>query len=142
MRRLTLEQMVDIDEIRRLKAQYARFLDEQDWAALLSVFTDDCVFARTDADGCPVEIVGPEVIVGSLRDAIRGRRTCHHCSAPEITFTGEGAAEGIWAAMYVQQGGHRGYGYYRDRYRRVDGRWLLQRSQFDPLWVEPASVPS
>ncbi len=135
-----LRQLVDAEKIRQLKARYCRLLDQRNWVDWPSVFTDDCVLEWI-VDRSQVEPVhGVFPVVAFLRNKVAGKLTYHVCANPEIEFTGEDAATATWAAMFVHAGGtRRGYGYYHDQYRRVSGRWLIERYRYEPLWVETAS---
>ncbi|MEL7210720.1 MAG: nuclear transport factor 2 family protein, partial [Actinomycetota bacterium] len=57
-------------------------------------------------------------------------------TTPEITVDGD-EATGIWAMtdLIVFPDGTRldGAGHYHERYRRVDGRWLIDRSRLTRL---------
>ena len=47
----THDVLVDIEAIRQLKARYCRFLDNKDWAAWRTIFTDDFVSDTSAAGG-------------------------------------------------------------------------------------------
>lgn len=129
--------LVDAEQIRALKARYCRLLDRKDWAGWWSVFTDDCVLEWLGEGGAVEPVGGAYRVMAFLREKIRDRRTYHLCANPEIEFTGQDTAVAVWAAMFVHAGGvRRGYGHYHDRYRRVAGRWLIERYRYEPLWVE------
>src|SRR5450759_257723 len=113
-----LQHLLDIEEIKQLKARYFRLMDTKDWAGFTALFTDDAVL---DAAG-----------------------TVHHGHMPEITITGPDSATGIWAMFdyltFPGDGppkGLQGYGHYHEEYRRVDGSWRIQHVVLTRLRVDP-----
>ena len=52
-----MARLIDIEEIKQLKARYFRGLDMKDWVLWADVFTED---AHIEADGYPFD--GPEAI--------------------------------------------------------------------------------
>ena len=62
----------------------------------------------------------------------------HHGSNPEIELLGDNEASARWALYYFNQDGETGAtrqlgGQYHDRYRRIDGRWLMVETVFHRL---------
>lgn len=131
--------LVDIEEIKQLKARYFRGLDLKDWAMWADVFTPD---AHIEADGYPFD--GPEAIIAAMKVFLDGVRTVHHGFMPEITITGQDEATGIWAMrdylLYPGDGppvGFVGYGHYHENYARLDGRWRIRRLVLTRLGIDP-----
>jgi hypothetical protein len=137
--------LVDIEEIKQLKARYFRHLDLKEWDAWADVFTED---VHTEADGFPFD--GRDAFIGALSQILDGVRTVHQGFTPEITLVGPDRAEGIWAMrdhlVFPGDGepvGFVGYGHYHETYLRQDGRWrihtlVLTRIGIDPL---PGGLP-
>jgi hypothetical protein len=131
--------MVDIEDIKQLKARYFRGLDLKDWAMWADVFTAD---AHIEADGYPFD--GPEAIIAAMKVFLDGVRTVHHGFMPEITITGADEATGIWAMrdylLYPGDGppvGFVGYGHYHENYARQDGRWRIRRLVLTRIGIDP-----
>ena len=112
-----LRRLLDIEEIKGLKARYFRCMDSKDWD-----------------------------IVASVSRSLVGTQTVHHGHMPEIEVTGPDSARGTWAmADYVEwprsdDGGRvglMGYGHYFEEYVREDGEWHIARSRLDRLRVDP-----
>ena len=131
--------LVDIEEIKQLKARYFSSLDLKDWAQLADVFTED---VHVEADGYPFD--GPAAFVAAMKIFLDGVRTVHHGFMPEITITGPDEATGIWAMrdylLYPGDGppvGFVGYGHYHETYARQSGRWRIQRLQLTRIGIDP-----
>jgi hypothetical protein len=137
------QRLLDIEEIKGLKARYFRFLDTQRWDDWALVFATDAVLEVPEAD---VVTTGRDEIVRGVSHALAGARTVHHGHMPEIEITGPDTARGTWAMQdYVEwapaDGGERtglvGYGHYHEEYVREDGAWRIARSHLARLRVDP-----
>jgi uncharacterized protein (TIGR02246 family) len=134
----------DIEAIKRLKARYFRTLDTQDWEGFGLVFTEDAVLDVPEVDSVSE---GREAIVAMVSSSLAKARTVHHGHMPEIQLTGPDTARGIWAMQDYNEWapresgervGIRGYGHYREEYRRDDdGEWRISRSRLERLRVDP-----
>ncbi|WP_203337416.1 nuclear transport factor 2 family protein [Nocardioides limicola] len=117
--------MSDVEQICQLKYRYLRTLDTKEWDAFGATLTEDVEgrYAGLDLDGRDTLVdymrqnLGPQVV------------TLHQCHHPEIEVDGD-TATGRWYLQdkviapdfdYVLEGA----GIYADRYRRVDGEWLI-----------------
>jgi len=138
-----LRRLLDIEDIKRLKARYFRTLDHKDWDGFVNVFARAAVLEVPEA--ALVER-GRDAIVASVSKALTGTQTVHHGHMPEIELTGPDTAHGIWAMFdYVEwppsQGGDRvglnGYGHYHEEYVREDGEWRIARTRLVRLRVDP-----
>jgi hypothetical protein len=146
-----LQELLDRELIKELKARYFRFLDAQDWEAFRQVFTDDARFELMEGE----TIVGADAFVTMVR-GVQGdeqrARTVHHGHMPELSIDGPADARGSWVlADYVEwasdpetgvRRGIKGYGRYDETYRKVDGdwkiaTWRLNYLRMDPLPREP-----
>lgn len=139
-----LQEILDREAIKELKARYWRFVDTKDWDGFRTLFTDDVRARIVDLD--PID--GADAFVAYVRDSV-GERTVHHGHQPELTLDSATEAHGIWAlADYVEwasdgaRRGFKGYGHYDETYRKVDGTWKiaslrLSYLRMDPLMPEP-----
>jgi hypothetical protein len=147
----SLQRLLDIEEIKQLKARYFRLLDAKEWDAWRQLFTEDARFEVPMPGDLSTRDSFVEVVKSNLADA----RTAHHGHMPEIEILNTTTARGTWAlADYVelapvdnQRAGIRGYGHYHERYRKDDGRWriselVLRYLRLDPLLGEPLLGPS
>lgn len=143
-----LARFTDIEAIKRLKAQYCRYIDTKQWDRLAGLFAPGTMFegfgsAPTGSD----ERAFVTGISTRMKDAV----SIHHVHSPEIAFFGPDRARGIWAMMdLVELGpdiplkefpggrGYCGYGHYEEEYRWADGVWRfsflrLTRLRLDPM---------
>ncbi len=122
--------MSDLEEIRRLKAQYFRLMDTKQWEELRSVFTDDVRVDTTEDSG--TVIVGVDeyllFLVGQIGEVV----TVHHGHMDEIEFIDADSATGIWAMedeLWWPEGSLlrylHGYGHYHETYRRTPDGWRI-----------------
>lgn len=142
----TLGDLADIEDIKRLKSRYCRFVDTKQWDRLADLFAPTL---RLEG----FTIIGGEgtTFVAELARRLDTAMTVHHCHTPEIRLTGRDTAEGVWAMMDLIEWPHTvelrnfsgatgfyGTGFYEERYQRQDGAWRiafmrLTRTRFEPL---------
>jgi hypothetical protein len=142
--RRRVETLEAIEQIKKLKARYFRFVDEKRHDEFAALFTPDAVLIT---DG--IEWSSPHEMASTIRNLTGAAPSVHHGHMPEIDVAGD-SASGIWAMQDLltfpaaddAPEGHIGYGQYRETYRRVAGEWLiaslvLTRFRMDPLanWV-------
>src|ERR1700743_3740067 len=93
------EQILALEEIKKLKARYFRCLDTKDWAGYLDVFTPDAIIDSTEAytpkdlNGAPIVFDGtvppppnpewhsrgdPATFAKDLANTLDGVQTTHH----------------------------------------------------------------
>jgi hypothetical protein len=151
---MTPEQLVDIEEIKQLKARYCRFIDTKQWDRLAGLFTAD---VRFDGFGSAPTGADAGMFISGISKRLANAVAIHHVQAPEISLTGPYTARGIWSMMdYLEfpadgpgprevpgSRGFMGYGHYEEEYRKEGGVWKfsflrLTRMRMDPL---PADHP-
>jgi ketosteroid isomerase-like protein len=127
----------DLEAIRRLKARYFRLMDAKDWDAMRGVFTGDARITTPRMGGGSEDL---ETFMSSLPRQLTDATTVHHGHMPEIVFTGDDGARGIWALFdYLEwPEGHfprayRGYGHYEEHYRREADGWKIERLRLSRL---------
>ena len=143
----TLETLMDLEEIKRLKAAYCRCVDTKQWEALRTLFTDDMI---VDGFGSAPSGSTADQFVAGLAARLTNAVTVHHCHMPEIEFFDPDRARGLWAMMdLVDLGegnspgevpGSRGFlglGHYEDEYRRENGTWKFCYKRLTRLRVDP-----
>jgi SnoaL-like domain len=138
-----LQRLLDIEEIKQLKARYFRHMDWKEWDDWGQVFAVD---ARLEVPEADMVVDGRDNIVAAVSTALTGAITCHHGHMPEIEVTGADRARGTWAMFdYVDwpagetnpRFGLHGYGHYIEEYVRADGAWRIARSHLRRLRVDP-----
>ena len=93
---MTPEDLVQIEQIKRLKYAYFRCLDLKQWDDIRELFVEDATCAYS-AGAYTYE--GRDAIVEFFRTAM-GRETflsSHKAHHPEIELTGPETATGVWA---------------------------------------------
>lgn len=130
----SVETLVAIEDIKRLKAAYFRLMDARDWTAWGDVLTADCIMVL---DGSPPHVIeGREAIVASAKGSLTPRVGMHLGHMPEIEIDSASSATGRWALLafsttrpedgHVAPPGMLSLGTYDDRYLRgPDGRWRI-----------------
>jgi hypothetical protein len=137
-----LQRLLDIEEIKKLKARYFRSLDRKEWDAFGEVFARSAVLEVPEVDSTTN---GRDAIVAFVSGALTGAQTVHHGHMPEIELTESDGARGTWAMFdYVEwpapdgsdRIGLQGYGHYVEEYVREDGQWRISRSRLERLRVD------
>lgn len=129
--------LVDIEELKQLKARYCRLLDAKDWTTWRQLFTDDFVSDTSTAGGTVVE--GADAFVAFTRRQLGkpSQVTAHQVHSPELELISPTAAKGVWAledVVRLAPGVNlRGYGHYHETYEKRDGRWYLASSTLTRL---------
>ncbi len=140
---MDIQSLVDIAEIRELKARYCRLLDTEQWDRWAELFTPDVVIDISDelkqGMGEPL-IHGRDAFVSQTRRIMSGSISIHQVHEPEIELTSPTTATGIWPMSDRTEfpdgidapGPFRlveGLGYYHETYEKRDGRWLITSSK-------------
>jgi hypothetical protein len=150
---LTSEGLVALEDIKRLKARYCRYIDTKQWQALQSLFTADVRF-----DGFASAPTGSDAatFIQGVSARLGPAVTMHHCHTPDIVLIDPDRARAVWAMSdYMEwpqpidlpdapgSRGLYGFGHYEEEYRREEGAWRiahlrLRRMRLIPL---PADHP-
>ena len=139
----SIQQLLDIEAIKQLKARYFRCMDTKEWAGFQVVFASDALMIVPEGG---VDLAGNKTIADTISGFLQGATTTHHGHMPEIQITGTNTATGIWAMFdYVQFPGAdgqsgmglQGYGHYHEEYVREDGEWKIARLELSRLRVDP-----
>jgi hypothetical protein len=138
--RMTPEDLVEIEQIKRLKYAYARCLDLKRWDEIAGLFTDDAVAAYS---GGGYSFEGRDAIVGFLTRSMGAEtfHSSHKMHHPEIDLTGPDTAHGVWAlddvvVMTDFELTIRGCSFYDDEYVKHNGRWLIHRTGYRRVFEE------
>ncbi|MEU0286875.1 nuclear transport factor 2 family protein [Streptomyces sp. NPDC006147] len=123
-----LQTLADVEEIKKTKARYCRFVDTREWAQLRKLFTDDCRFVIAGNSQ------SVEEFISLARRWLGNSRSVHSVSMPEVEVTGATEATAIWGmediVSFPAEGdqplkGIHGWGHYHEEYRREGGHWLI-----------------
>ncbi|MGZ4139469.1 MAG: nuclear transport factor 2 family protein [Actinomycetota bacterium] len=137
---MTPEDLVEIEEIKRLKHRYARLLDTKDWDGLRDCFVEE---ATASYSGGQLSFEGRDAIIGFLKKALGPENmvTSHAMGQPEIDLTGPDSASGTWALqdlVIVTDGALeiRGAAFYDDRYVRTRDGWRFLHTGYRRVYEE------
>lgn len=148
---MTPEDLVQIEQIRQLKARYFHTLDQKRWDEWEQVFCADAHIDTTE-EGSPL-IDGRKAFREFLQPILEGVTTVHHGHCSQIDLTGDDTATATWSMedhLWWPDGRHLwGTGFYLEQYRKGrDGRWRIQemklrriRTEVDGEQVFPPSSP-
>jgi hypothetical protein len=139
-----VQKLLALEEIKALKARYFRFVDTKDWDGFEKLFTTDALFdISDDVPGCV--LTGAAKIRETASAPSTGCVSVHHGHCPEIEFTPDTTATGIWPMedMLRWEAGSsmpikalHGYGHYHETYERIGGRWLINTLKLKRLRVD------
>lgn len=142
---MTPEDLVEIEQIKRLKYRYARTLDQKDWDGVKECFTED---ATASYGGGDQRLEGRDAILRFLRGNLESTSmiTSHSVGQPEIELTGPDTATGLWALQDLvidtsRSFTVRGASYYSDEYVKADGEWRLSHTSYKRIYEELARRP-
>ena len=131
---MTPQDLVEIEQIKRLKYRYLRCLDQKLWDEIAECFTPDAIAAYS---GGGYTFEGRDAIVDFLRRSMGAEtfHSSHKMHHPEIDLTGPDSAHGVWAlddvvVMTDFELTVRGCSFYDDEYEKRDGAWrIVERRQ-------------
>jgi hypothetical protein len=126
---MTTEDLADIEQIKKLKAKYLRFMDQRRWEEWIDLFAEDATIRVTQSDQEFCLWRGKAEILAGNSSHNRGNSSIHHGHTPDIDLLGNGRAMGSWqlADTYLRPGRKDdAYGYYEDEYVKIDGVWKIQ----------------
>jgi hypothetical protein len=130
-----VQRLLAVEDIKRLKSQYFRYVDTKDWDSWRALFADDGHFEIGAGT-----FEGADPFVASVREFLTGATTFHHGHMPEIDVLGNDEASGIWTLYDVVEppadsGVSPFYGYarYWERYERRDGEWKIVSMRIERL---------
>tara|TARA_R110001592_G_scaffold363396_2_gene687721 strand:+ start:146214 stop:146723 length:510 start_codon:yes stop_codon:yes gene_type:complete len=129
-----LQQLEDIEAIKRLKARYLNACDQQDPEAVRACFLEGEVEIDMSSFGhCRNrdEFVDSIFIPMGCHDFVLDM---HHCSNPEIELIDSASARGLWGLNYRNINTRESTltllsAFYHDEYRKVEGAWYISRSR-------------
>lgn len=142
----------DLEAIRAVFARRLYVMDTKQWDGYGPCHTEDVVSESWAAGGGEAQVRGRQALTEKIRDTLDGASpvtSVHHGHTPLIEYagphpeTGEPTATGIWAMedrLWWQIDGRErwlhGWGHYHERYRRVDGQWLISYRRLERIRVD------
>ncbi|MED5262126.1 MAG: nuclear transport factor 2 family protein [Myxococcota bacterium] len=133
-----IEQLVESEKIKKLKARYMRCLDAKEWEELATCFAED---ATSSYDAGNYSFEGRDAIMKFLTDSMGSPRfiSMHHVHTPEIELLSDTEARGTWyledRVVVLDQGwGLEGTGIYSDQYVKCDGEWRIRHTGYERIF--------
>lgn len=137
---MTPDDLVEIHLIERLKYRYTRALDQKLFDEIEELFTED---ATASYGGGAYVFANRAEVIDFLRTSMGSTSmlTSHRVHQPEIDLLGPHEAVGVWALEDVVVHGElgltiQGAAFYTDRYRKVDGEWLISHTGYKRTYEE------
>jgi bile-acid 7alpha-dehydratase len=131
---VTPEDLVEMEQIKRLKYKYLRCLDQKLWDEMVECFTEDAV---AEYSGGKYTYNGRQAILDFLRRSMGAEsfHSSHRVHHPELELTSGTTATGVWALedVVVETKWEitiRGAAFYRDEYVKEQGRWRIRRTGY------------
>ena len=138
------EQLLAIHEIHGVFSARLRVMDNKQWEYYPTLHTEDVVSEtwqglpgdkQPSTDGKAGRVVGREPLTRAISGMLDGAvpiTSVHHGHCPEIVLESDTTARGVWAMedrLWWDNDGTEewlhGWGHYHERYRKVDGVWLI-----------------
>lgn len=124
----------NIEQVRRAKARYARFLDTKDWNGFAGLFEPAVRVRMFDPDGNTiVSHDDRDSFVAAARAGLEGGQSIHQMHNDEIDQISETEIAGIWSMEDViifrpgseGPGRMHGYGHYHEVWRLGPEGWRI-----------------
>ncbi|GAB3744183.1 hypothetical protein GCM10027598_78300 [Amycolatopsis oliviviridis] len=146
-----LARLVATEDVRRVMARYVYRADHHRWDDLAALFTADAPFVASTVDGSvQARMTGRDDIAAQLKSRNHPDSVLvHHLYSSEIDIESDDSAVGVWAMEDIiarpastrsgaegEPGGMHGYGHYRVRFTRLDGRWLIAELRITRLRLD------
>jgi ketosteroid isomerase-like protein len=132
-----LRRLEAIEDIKQLKARYARHVDAKRWDALADLFTEDAALQHPHLG----TVTGRAHIVSAISASIDDASFSHHVGMPDIDVVADSTARGVWSVIVL---GHRRdtagdwvdesrTEYHEDYRKGADGSWRIARTRSVPM---------
>ncbi len=138
---MTIDELLEIEEIRALRSKWGHFYDGGDIPSLVELFTDDAVLEFSPLYGGHWS--GKEAIRANYLKYAPPEKpaygSLHAGTNAWITLTGPDTAKGRWYLLdFNTRPGVDNplaiFGVYDDVYRKIGGDWKIERARLHFLW--------
>ena len=138
-----LREALDHLAISRLQAAYGDAVTRRAWSELMPMFRPDCPI-RLDLRGAVLDYVGPQAIGEFIATSIERFEFFEFALLNAVVDVRGDSATGRLYMWELRQEAATGrwsnaYGLYRDRYERLDGRWVFAARDYSSLARTAAS---
>jgi len=143
MAKLTIEDLLEIEEIKELRMLYSHYYDADDVDNLITLFTDECICEfgpRFGGDWVGIKEIEANYRKWAAEEGIP-HSVMHAVTNPWIRLIDEDTAHGRWYLLDIITDVEREnplglFGIYDDVYKKVDGAWKIHRTRIDFLWPD------
>jgi len=138
---ITVEELLEIEEIKNLRIMYSHYFDGGDLDNLAALFTEDAICEFGEEYGG--NWVGRDTIrtnyANYATEGLLPHSFMHANTNPWIRLTGPNTANGRWYLLDLNLRAEAEnplslFGIYDDLYRKVDDTWLISKTRIDFLW--------
>ena len=137
---MDIQELLAIEEIKRLKYAYMRCVDRKLWDEMATLFVPEATCSYSAGH---YSHEGRDAIVAWLRKGMDrpGFHSTHSVHQPEIRLTALDAATGVWKLEdYVLDTDHdiviSGAAFYQDRYVKRDAHWLILHTGYERVFEQ------
>jgi hypothetical protein len=141
---MTVEELADIEAIKKLKSRYLRFMDQRRWDEWIALFAEDAAIRVTISDEEYCLWQGKKEILEGNSSLNTGNTSIHHGHTPDIDLISEDRATGHWMLhdTYLRDSGRsESFGYYEDEYVKIDGTWKVKQINCHLYPSTPPELP-
>ncbi len=137
---MTVQELLEIEEIKQLKYAYMRCVDRKLWDEMATLFVPEATCSYSAGH---YSHEGRDAIVAWLRKGMDrpGFHSTHSVHQPEIRLIGPDTATGVWKLEdYVLDSDHdiviSGAAFYEDRYVKRSARWLILHTGYKRVFEQ------
>jgi hypothetical protein len=137
--RKAIQMLMDIEAIRRVKHAYFRCIDTGNFEELEGLFHPD-VKVHFIGGTYEWKLQGRAEYLSAIQQSFHTRSVGHHNGHhPEIEILSADEATGVWYLadnMWImnQKNFATGTAIYWDRYKKVDGKWLIHDTKYERIY--------
>ncbi|KAA9300508.1 MULTISPECIES: nuclear transport factor 2 family protein [Aerococcus] len=141
-----LERLEAIEAIKQCKARYWRAIDSKDFDLLATVMAEQVVFDTSLSTWDPIKGQHPLLpakeepsrslteVMGNARKIMgEGTQSAHMGHIPEISIESDRTASAYFPfedrVLFKDFAAFNGYGYYKDKFEKIDGQWLIVKTK-------------
>lgn len=144
---LTLQELSQIEEIKKMKSSYCRYVDTKQWDNLSALLDENIQMDFRDPAGQQLfEFKNREDMISLTSAMLANAVTVHHVHNPEIELLSEDTAKTIWAMedlIVFPEGSQgtpfrtmHGFGYYHEILQRTQHGWIIKSLKLERLKLD------
>ena len=142
----SVQNLLEIEKIKALKATYCRFVDTKQWEAFGKLLVEDVQLTFKDPKGDVLySFNSSEEMVQLTASVLSNAVTVHHVHNPEIEILSASEARAIWALediIIFPDGADapfktmHGYGHYHETLVKIRNEWKIKTLTLERLKLE------